>query len=146
LSMHTQDRKIPLEDIVKLLSKIGVRLTPQRIIITKIILENVKKHPSFKELYELVRKEMPSIGISTLFNTLKLLEEHNVIRLFEYNGETHVDLPHQHINVYCINSKEIIDIEDNEINNIVEQIIKELNNKNIKIYRVNIIADALCNI
>ena len=138
-------QKVSIEDVVRLLNKLNLRITPQRIYITKVILENIKSHPSFKEIYEIVKKEMPSIGVSTLFNTLKVLEKYGVIELFEYNGETHIDLPKPHINIYCENKKKIIDLEDEELQKIVSTIVKSLEEKGYKIKNSTIVIKAYCN-
>ncbi len=144
--MKDAKREISMEEIVSLLNRMNLRVTPQRIIITKIILENVKQHPSFKQIYEMVRKELPSIGISTLFNTLKILEKNHVIALFELGGETHIDLPHPHVNIYCKNTGQIIDLEDEEVEKEVEKLVNFVAEKrNIRPFRTNIVIEAVCN-
>ena len=90
-----------IEDVVRILEKLGQRLTPQRIIVAKIILENVKKHPSFKEIHAIASKQLPRLGVSTTYMIMKMLEEAGVITTFEANGETHIDSPHPHINIVC---------------------------------------------
>lgn len=137
--------EVSVEEVIRLLSRLNLRITPQRIFITKIILENVKSHPSFKEIYSIVKKEMPSIGVSTLFNTLKLLEKHGVISLFEYEGETHIDLPHPHVNVHCVNTGKIIDIDDEESIEKLEELTNIIR-KNLKVEpsRAIVIVQAQC--
>ena len=142
--MAAESREISIKDVVRILNDLNLRITPQRIIITKIILEHVKEHPSFKQIYKLVKSQMPSIGISTLFNTLKLLEQNNVITLFEFNGETHIDLPRPHVNVYCKNVDKIIDIEDEEVIEMVEKLIGKVSELGIKPFRSNIVIEAIC--
>ncbi|MCE4624834.1 MAG: transcriptional repressor [Desulfurococcales archaeon] len=136
--------KVSIEEVIRLLNRLNLRITPQRIIITKIILENVKNHPSFKQIYELVRKEMPSIGVSTLFNTLKLLEKHNIVTLFELNGETHIDLPRPHVNIYCTNTGKIVDYESEDTSKIIEDLLATISRAGVKPYRVNVVVEASC--
>ena len=136
--------KVSIEEVIHLLNRLNLRITPQRIIITKIILENVKNHPSFKQIYELVRKEMPSIGVSTLFNTLKLLEKYNIVTLFELNGETHIDLPRPHVNIYCTNTGKIVDYESEETSKIIQDLLALISRAKIRPYRVNIVIEASC--
>ncbi|MCE4628487.1 MAG: transcriptional repressor [Desulfurococcales archaeon] len=137
--------EVSVEEVIRLLSRLNLRITPQRIYITKIILENVRRHPSFKEIYSIVKKEMPSIGVSTLFNTLKLLEKQGVISLFEYEGETHIDLPHPHVNVHCINTGKIIDVEDEESMRKLRELVDILRkNVGVEPIRTVVIVQARC--
>jgi len=137
-------REVTIDEVVRLLSRLNLRVTPQRIYITKVILENVKRHPSFKEIYEIVKREMPSIGVSTLFNTLKVLEKHGVIQLFEYEGETHIDLPHPHVNIHCSDTGEIIDFEDEEVNQKLLEILDIARSKSVEPKRAVVIIQADC--
>ena len=137
--------RLSIEEVINILSRLNLRITPQRIIITKIILENVKKHPSFKQIHEMVKQEMPSIGISTLFNTMKTLEKHGIIVLFEFNGETHVDLPKPHVNLYCKNTGEIVDVEDESLNRKIEELLSTVEKvTGYRPFRANIIVEAVC--
>ncbi len=135
--------QVTVEETIKILSRIGVRITPQRIIITKIILDNIKYHPSFREIHMLVQKELPRVGISTIFNTMKMLEEAGVIKIFEFNGETHIDRPEPHVNVYCINKNKIIDV-NGELEEDIEKLSHTLFKKGLKIKNINVLVEAEC--
>jgi Fur family peroxide stress response transcriptional regulator len=135
--------EVSIEKVIGILSRLGVRVTPQRIIITKIILDNVKNHPSFKEIHETVQKQLPRIGISTIFNTMKMLEEAGVIRIFEYNGETHIDSPEPHVNVYCRNNGKIIDVEDT-VKPIIEDLEDKIRELGIKVENINVMIEGVC--
>jgi len=134
--------EVKIEEVIDVLTKIGVRVTPQRIVITKIILDNVKNHPSFKEIHTIVQKQLPRVGISTIFNTMKMLEKAGVIRIFEWNGETHIDRPEYHVNVYCKDTGQLIDLEDSKA--YASKIVQELSEKGLRIHGVNIIVEAEC--
>lgn len=134
-----------VENIVGILEKLGHRLTPQRIIVAKIILDNVKDHPSFKEIHQLATKQLPRLGVSTTYMIMKMLEEAGVITTFEANGETHIDSPHPHINIVCQDTGEIKDLENNEYTNeILQATIQEANRQGIKIRNPIIIVKAAC--
>lgn len=56
----------------------NMRLTPQR----QIILEElgrVTSHPTANELYDLVKKRLPRIGLGTVYRNLELLAKNGVI-------------------------------------------------------------------
>ena len=104
-----------LSRLVLELRRRGYRVTAQRLAIAKIVFENIKKHPSFMEIVEAVRKSMPSISPSTIYNNLQLLEQLGFIRSFDIAGETRYDEAKPHINLVCLDTGEIIDIEDEDI-------------------------------
>ena len=112
-------------NVVQILEKLGQRLTPQRIIVAKIILDNVKSHPSFKEIHAKATEQLPRLGVSTTYMIMKMLEDAGVITTFEANGETHIDSPHPHVNVVCEDTGEIVDLEDEELTNKILQALKD---------------------
>ncbi len=63
-----------------------MRLTNQR----QVILEELRKvtsHPTASELYDMVRKRLPRIGLGTVYRNLELLAECGVIQKLEVGGE-----------------------------------------------------------
>ncbi len=65
----------------------GGRMTGQR----QLILEAVERHPnhpSAEEIYAIVRQADPAVNLSTVYRTLRWLEENGFIasRWFEYDG------------------------------------------------------------
>lgn len=136
------EESMRLEDVIQLLERLGYRLTPQRILVTKIILENVKRHPSFKEIHELASRQLPRLGVSTTYTIMKMLEEAGIITTFEANGETHIDSPHPHINIVCTDTGQIFDIsEDDEL---VKTLTATLATKGVSIRNPTIIIKGVC--
>ena len=63
-----------------------MRLTNQR----QVILEELRKvtsHPTAGELYDMVRKRLPRIGLGTVYRNLELLSECGIIKKLETGGE-----------------------------------------------------------
>jgi len=63
----------------------NMRLTTQR----QIILEELGKvtsHPTANEVYDMVRKRLPRIGLGTVYRNLELLAENGVILKLEVGG------------------------------------------------------------
>ncbi len=85
--------------IVSELRSRGLRVTPQRLNIARIVLENIESHPSFTEILLRCRREMPGISSSTVYNTLRLLEELGMVKSFCVAGETVYDKAEPHVNV-----------------------------------------------
>ncbi len=78
----------------------NMRLTTQR----QIILEELSKvtsHPTANEVYDMVRKRLPRIGLGTVYRNLELMAENGVIRKLEVGGTQKrfdaTTTPHYHI-------------------------------------------------
>ena len=76
------------------------RLTNQR----QVLMEELKKittHPTAGELYEMVRRRLPRIGLGTVYRNLELMSRCGIIKKLETRGEQkRFDIntsPHYHI-------------------------------------------------
>ena len=95
-----------------------MQLTPQMRLTTQrqIILEElgkVKTHPTANEVYDMVRKRLPRIGLGTVYRNLELMSETGIILKLEVGGtqkrfDATVD-PHYHIR--CMSCGKVDDIE-----------------------------------
>lgn len=104
----------------------NMRLTTQR----QIILEELSKvtsHPTANEVYDMVRKRLPRIGLGTVYRNLELLAESGVILKLEVGGtqkrfDATTDL---HYHVRCVQCGKVNDIDipvQHEINQVASQI------------------------
>ncbi|MEB3773467.1 MAG: transcriptional repressor [Desulfurococcales archaeon] len=98
-------------DPIAQLVRVSARLTPQRIVLTRIIMEMIDRHPTLNEVVEEARKVMPGIGVSTTYNTIKMLEEAGIISIIEVDGKMRIDRPHPHVNIACTRTGRIIDVD-----------------------------------
>ncbi len=62
-----------------------IRLTTQRQIILEE-LAKVKTHPTASELYDMVRKRLPRIGLGTVYRNLELMADSGMILKIEVGG------------------------------------------------------------
>jgi Fur family ferric uptake transcriptional regulator len=89
----------------------NMRLTSQRQVIFEELIK-VKSHPTANEVYDMVRKRLPRIGLGTVYRNLNLLAELGIIRRLEVGGEQKLfdgDIsPHYHIR--CIKCNRVDDI------------------------------------
>jgi Fur family ferric uptake transcriptional regulator len=92
----------------------NMRLTSQRQVILEE-LRKVKSHPTANEVYDMVRKRLPRIGLGTVYRNLDLLSEKGIIRKLEVGGEQKRfdgdTSPHYHIRCLKCNRVEDIFIE-----------------------------------
>lgn len=91
----------------------NMRLTTQR----QIILEELGKvtsHPTANEVYDMVRKRLPRIGLGTVYRNLELLADSGVILKLEVGGtQKRFDAtvaPHYHIRCSVCGKVDDIDI------------------------------------
>jgi len=93
-----------VEQYLETLRKAGFRLTNQRRIIIRTLLENIGKHPNAQELLELVSLEDPSIGIATVYRTVELLNQMDIINLSnQEEGFRRYEIADEkfHLHLYC---------------------------------------------
>lgn len=67
-----------LKEFCNALEKVGIRPTHQRIEIMKYLAEH-RVHPTAEMIYSELKEEIPTFSKTTVYNTLKLLEEKGVI-------------------------------------------------------------------
>ncbi len=127
MPVQVQDESVDekLARLVVELRRHGYRVTAQRLAIARIVFQLIKEHPSFMQIVEAVRRNMPSISPSTIYNNLQLLERLGFIKSFDVAGETRYDEAKPHVNVVCIDRGEIIDIEDEAMMALVEQVTRK---------------------
>ncbi|ABM79991.1 FUR family protein, Fe3+, Fe2+/Zn2+ uptake regulation [Hyperthermus butylicus DSM 5456] len=64
------------------------------------------------EILERARREIPNISPSTVYNNLQLLEKLGFIKSFSIHGGTRYDNVHTHVNVVCIDTGKVFDLDD----------------------------------
>lgn len=105
-----------------------MRLTTQR----QIILEELGKvtsHPTANEVYDMVRKRLPRIGLGTVYRNLELMADSGIILKLEVGGtQKRFDAtvaPHYHVRCTACGKVDDIDIEvQSRINQIAENASK----------------------
>ena len=118
----------------KCLSK-GVKLTDQRRIIAKVISESKAEygesdHPDVDELYSRVSKIDPKISIATVYRTVKLFEEAGILIKHDFKtGKARYEINDDHNHLIDINSGEIVEFVDKEIESLQEKIANKLGYK-----------------
>ena len=109
----------------------GVRLTDQRKIIADVM-SNSNDHPDVDELHKRVNKIDQKISIATVYRTVKLFEEAGVVEKHDFKGgkaryEQSPDEHHDHL--IDINSGEIVEFVDKEIEKLQNDVAKKLGYK-----------------
>lgn len=94
-------------------SQSDIRLTPQRQVILEE-LAKVKTHPTANEVYDMVRKRLPRIGLGTVYRNLELMADNGMILKLEVGGsqkrfDATTDL-HYHIRCTCCGKVDDIEL------------------------------------
>ncbi|MEK9918328.1 MAG: Fur family transcriptional regulator [Pelagibacteraceae bacterium] len=109
----------------------GVRLTEQRKVIAQVMSE-ASDHPDVDELHKRVNKIDKKISIATVYRTVKLLEESGIVEKHDFKGgkaryEESPDEHHDHL--IDINSGEIVEFVDKEIEKLQVKVAEKLGYK-----------------
>lgn len=62
-----------------LLKEKGFKMTRQRLVVLEVLAENPEQHLTAEEIYERVKVENPDIGLATVYRTVQLLLELELI-------------------------------------------------------------------
>ena len=115
--------------IEKLCAENGVKFTHQRRIIADVI-SNSNDHPDANEVYLRSNKVDSRISLATVYRTIKLFEEYNVLNRIELGGkraryeEINEDDHHDHL--IDVDSGEIIEFVNEEIEILQMKVAKKL--------------------
>ena len=106
----------------------GLRMTGQRRIIAQV-LQDSADHPDVEELYARAQAVEPAISLATVYRTVKLFEEAGILDKLEFgDGRARyedADREH-HDHLIDMNSGEVIEFVDPEIEALQEKIAKRL--------------------
>ena len=118
-------------DIENKCIKNGVRLTDQRKLVAKIMSES-EDHPNVDELHKRVNKIDSKISIATVYRTVKLFEESGIIAKHDFKGNKaryEQTSKEHHDHLIDINTGEIIEFVNKDIEELQEQVAKKLGYK-----------------
>ena len=133
----------------------GVRLTDQRKVIAKVLSESKevygsKDHPDVDELHKRVSALDDKISIATVYRTVKLFEEAGILVKHDFKaGKARYEINDDHNHLIDINSGEIVEFVDKDIEELQKKIasnillsdIKTLDNRHSGKYISNVMYD-----
>jgi len=96
--------------IGEIMASQGVRPSAQRIAILRYLMEH-PVHPTAEEIHRNLIHEMPTLSLTTVYNTLKLMASHNVVDILCIDPRNaHFDYPtHPHAHMWCRECGKIFD-------------------------------------
>ena len=109
----------------------GLRMTDQRRTIAHV-LEDAADHPDVEELYARASAIDPRISIATVYRTVKLFEEAGILERVEFgDGRARYEDAERdhHDHLIDMNSGEVVEFYDEEIEKLQEAIARRLGYK-----------------
>jgi Fur family ferric uptake transcriptional regulator len=109
----------------------GVRLTDQRRVIAKAMTDS-SDHPDVDELHKRVSLVDKKISIATVYRTVKLFEESGIVEKHDFKGgkARYEQAPEEHHDhLIDINSGEIIEFVEKDIEELQDKVAKKLGYK-----------------
>lgn len=118
------------------------KLTEQRAAVLDVMLNNQGKHLSAEEVLYLAKKELPNIGIATVYRTLEKFVAINILYKTMFAGDKYRyelcdDRNHQHHHIICLECGKITEVEDvllNNLENYLESRGYQVMDHDLKIY------------
>jgi Fur family ferric uptake transcriptional regulator len=109
-----------LEIIYEKLHENDYKITPQRRVILKVFLDNVEYHLSAEEIYNIVRVTNPEIGLATVYRTLDLLAELEILQKVNFgDGRSRYEFSdievHHHHHLICLKCGEVTEFDDDKL-------------------------------
>lgn len=101
------------------LAENNYKLTRQREIILETILEKENWHFTAEELFSAVRKKDKDIGMATIYRTLELMQNLDIVHVLDFNDdsrkyEVHLEEAHHH-HLICKGCGKLIEFSDQDI-------------------------------
>lgn len=128
-----------VEDIKNILSKNGLKATIQRINVYKAML-STKQHPTAEDIYNLVKPDMPTISLSTIYNTLDSLIDKNIIATVKTDSGTvrYDAFIDSHHHIYSEDGEEIADFYSKELDELLNDFFVKNSIPNFEIKEIKL--------
>ena len=112
--------------IIKALRGKGYKATPQRIAISRFVL-NDRAHPTAQRIYDEVRKVYPTVSLATIYKTVQVLKEAGLVQELNLPGDQSRFDPNMepHVHLVCLQCKSVNDWVDPMILKNIERLSNE---------------------
>jgi len=115
------------EELEKKCADAGVKLTGQRKLVLQVLTE-AEDHPSVDALFERAKSLDPSISMATVYRTLNLLAELDLIQKRDFNQDFarfEVNAAHHH-HLVDLDTGAVIEFQNEKLEKLKEEIAREL--------------------
>lgn len=115
------------DDFKKVIRKMNLKVTPQRLLILKTLHSN-RKHITAQELFEKVQKENKDLGFATVYRFLKDLAELNAVTEVRMGGmpaRYELTPKKHHDHMTCTQCGRIVEFENKSIESLQEKVAEQ---------------------
>jgi Fur family peroxide stress response transcriptional regulator len=102
---------------------VGLRRTPQRQVVLELV-RSCHDHPTAEWIHQQARLKIPDISLATVYRTLRILKEHDLIHEFSggaspsrFDGTLN---DHEHVR--CVRCGTVVDVDLPEVGDIRERV------------------------
>ena len=119
------------EQFKRLLKQNGLKVTNQRVAILEVLNKRPGKHLTAEEIYDYVKENYPEIGIATVYRTIQMLSELNLIDKlnlddgyvrYEISKKSSENSSHHHHHLICLECGSIYAFQDDLLETLEERI------------------------
>lgn len=124
------------QEFKKMLKEKGLKVTNQRLLVLEVLAANRDRHMTAEDIYELVREDYPEIGLATIYRTVQLLLEMQLVDRInlddgcvryeigeEFYGNSHGK--HHHHHLICKNCGKVLSFRDDLLDELERHIETE---------------------
>lgn len=119
-----------LSSVYRKLEEGSKRLTPQRELIIKIFLGHPGEHLSAEEVHRLVKEAFSDIGLATVYRTLELLTNLEILQRIHFNDgrsryELNMEEVHRHHHMVCLRCGRVEEFAEDLLERLEEKIFAQ---------------------
>ncbi|MBI5325335.1 MAG: transcriptional repressor [Ignavibacteriae bacterium] len=120
--------------IRKTLANAGLKATVQRLVILEALTNNYS-HPTAESIYKQIKKDYPSISLSTVYNTLEVFRQCGIIRIVNTDSITarYDSVTDMHHHIFVENDNKIKDYYNPELDKILKKFFSKNKIPNLEI-------------
>ncbi len=128
------------DSLLEKCNKLGLKMTEQRKVIVKVLSESTD-HPDVESVYRRASKVDTSIGIATVYRTIKLFADNNLLEKHEFKGYSsrYETVRENHHHLIDVRSGDVKEFRNTLVDAMQKQVAKEMGFKLID-YRLELYA------
>lgn len=125
---------ISQEKFKQMLKEKGLKVTNQRLLVLEVLACHKDRHMTVEDIYDLVKEDYPEIGLATIYRTVQLLLEMQLVdRINLDNGCVRYEIgegistegKHQHHHLICRTCGKVQSFKDDWLDELERHIEKE---------------------
>jgi|LSQX01.3.fsa_nt_gb Fur family ferric uptake transcriptional regulator len=118
------------DDILEALRWSGYKLTGPRLRVIQSLIQNHDQHHTVEELYDDINRVNPPVGLATVYRTLNLLYELDMVTKLELDdGFDRYELAdssdHQHHHLICSRCNQIIEVKEDFLEELEDRLLRD---------------------